>query len=304
MMQSIKDMMKDQIENPTVVKRREALKVRLLQHDVIQQFITDNQIPEDIVTVSFPKFFEYLTEKERFDKTGECQNPGFEPLLMYENESVVVSYAPTKEFLQEQEKREFINRIQTFGMSSHIKNITLNTIDLDAENKEAVLYFRTFLEQLTQGKSPKGAYLYGAFGVGKTHLLGALAGTLSKQGYSSYLAHVPSLVVELKASIASNQVSDKLDTIKKAPILMLDDIGGESLTNWVRDDVFMVILDYRMRENLPTFFTSNLSFDDLQEHFTNSTQTEDERKSMRLMERVKFLGQPFNIKGANRRNQQ
>lgn len=48
-----------------------------------------------------------------------------------------------------------------------------------------------------------------------------------------------------------------------AQVLVLDDIGAEQHSPWVRDDVLQVILQYRMQENLPTFFTSNLSFDDL-----------------------------------------
>lgn len=300
-MQSIKDMMKVQLADEDFKKRHEELVLRVRNHPHIQQFIAANALSPEIVQSSYPAFFEYMTEQEKLKRTGQTQNPGFEPVLVYVDNGVRVSYQPTEHYLQEQEQREVAKRIQTFGMPSHIKHVTLGTIDLDAENKDAVLFFKQFLTQLKDKQSPKGAYLHGAFGVGKTHLIGALAGTLSKEGFTSYLAHVPSLVVELKAAIATNQVNDKLDTIKKMPILMLDDIGGETLTDWVRDELFMVILDYRMRENLPTFFTSNLSFDALEKHFLGK-QVEDERKAMRLMERVKFLAQPFEIKGKNKRN--
>ena len=35
---------------------------------------------------------------------------------------------------------------------------------------------------------------------------------------------------------------------------MIDDIGAESMTSWIRDDVLSVILQYRMQEQLVTFF--------------------------------------------------
>lgn len=34
---------------------------------------------------------------------------------------------------------------------------------------------------------------------------------------------------------------------------MIDDIGAESMTSWIRDDVLSVILQYRMQEQLVTF---------------------------------------------------
>ena len=49
------------------------------------------------------------------------------------------------------------------------------------------------------------------------------------------------------------------DEVKKTEVLVLDDIGAESNNDWIRDNILQVILQYRMQENLPTFFTSNLT---------------------------------------------
>ena len=38
------------------------------------------------------------------------------------------------------------------------------------------------------------------------------------------------------------------------PVLILDDIGSEMNTQWVRDEVLGPILQFRMLEELPTFF--------------------------------------------------
>ena len=55
-----------------------------------------------------------------------------------------------------------------------------------------------------------------------------------------------------------------VDDIKLAEVLVLDDIGAEQSTPWVRDEILQVILQYRMQEDLPTFFTSNFNFQDLE----------------------------------------
>lgn len=48
---------------------------------------------------------------------------------------------------------------------------------------------------------------------------------------------------------------------------MIDDIGADSLSSWLRDDVLGVILQYRMQEELPTFFSSNLSLTQLEQQY-------------------------------------
>ena len=54
-------------------------------------------------------------------------------------------------------------------------------------------------------------------------------------------------------------------------VLILDDIGAEQSTPWVRDEILQVILQYRMQEDLPTFFTSNFDFEDLEKHFAKES---------------------------------
>lgn len=57
---------------------------------------------------------------------------------------------------------------------------------------------------------------------------------------------------------------------------MIDDIGAESMTSWIRDDVLSVILQYRMQEQLVTFFSSNLDLKALEEHLTVTQRGEQE----------------------------
>ena len=41
--------------------------------------------------------------------------------------------------------------------------------------------------------------------------------------------------------------------IKQIPLLLIDDIGAEKLTDWARDEILGSILQYRMDFKLPTF---------------------------------------------------
>ncbi len=67
--------------------------------------------------------------------------------------------------------------------------------------------------------------------------------------------------------IQDNSIGEKIDAVKRVQVLMLDDIGAEAMSSFVRDDVLGAILQFRMLENLPTFFTSNFDFKQLEHHF-------------------------------------
>ncbi|MBA1394311.1 hypothetical protein EQ500_10635 [Lactobacillus sp. XV13L] len=91
---------------------------------------------------------------------------------------------------------------------------------------------------------------------------------------------------------------------KAVPIVMLDDIGADSMSSWIRDEVLSVILQYRMQEKLPTFFSSNLSMEDLQLHMTvNQRGDYEPLKAARIMERIKYVSREIVVAGLNLRQQ-
>ena len=99
----------------------------------------------------------------------------------------------------------------------------------------------------------------------------------------------------------SGLVKEKIDQVKTAQVLILDDIGAEQSSPWMRDEILQVILQHRMQENLPTFFTSNFSFADLERHFASSKNGDETWQAKRVMERIKFLAQEVRLEGENRR---
>src|SRR5699024_4393739 len=80
---------------------------------------------------------------------------------------------------------------------------------------------------------------------------------------------------------------EKIDAFKNADVLMLDDIGAETFSAWFRDEVLGSILQYRMMERLPMFFTSNYTMEQLEEILASSTKgTVEKVKERRIMERI------------------
>ena len=92
-----------------------------------------------------------------------------------------------------------------------------------------------------------------------------------------------------------------MDELKKCDLLLIDDIGAESVTSWSRDEILSTILQYRMDEKLPTFFTSNLTIDELEAHLSETKESIDKVKARRIIERIKQLTDDIEIISVNRR---
>ena len=83
---------------------------------------------------------------------------------------------------------------------------------------------------------------------------------------------------------------------------MFDDIGAESVSSWARDEVIGPILQHRMLQKLPTFFTSNFNLSQLEQHLAYSQRGEEEKvKAARIIERIRYLAEPVFIDGENKR---
>ena len=105
----------------------------------------------------------------------------------------------------------------------------------------------------------------------------------------------------MKASF-STDYNEKYDYIKKVPLLLIDDIGAEATTQWGRDEILCPLIQYRMQEKLPTFFTSNLDMESLEQHFSVSKDGVEEIKAKRIIERIKQLSSEIQIISKNLRN--
>lgn len=103
------------------------------------------------------------------------------------------------------------------------------------------------------------------YGNGKTHLAAAIANHVVNQGEPVLFIVVPDLLDHLRGTFnpASGVRYDKLfDEIKKASLLILDDLGTESATAWAREKLYQ-LFNYRYNARLPTVITTATPIDEL-----------------------------------------
>ncbi|MCB6839558.1 primosomal protein DnaI [Weissella viridescens] len=275
----------------------------------IQAFFTAHadELNRDIVQRDFANLYEFYTQKQKSD--DESVHRGYEPVLDFIDGQITVLYQPSRATVQAQKQQARENLVHAIQMPKLITRATMDDFSsISADQSKAVTKIISFITEYLESPTEyhRGLYLHGPYGVGKTHLMGAMANELAEYDVPVTLVHFPSFAVELRNGFNSdNEVNQKrLETLQKATILVLDDIGAESLTAWLRDDVLGVILEYRMQNELPTFFTSNFSMDQLEKEHLGTTKAGNEpMKAARIMQRIRFLSEEVLMSGENKRVQ-
>lgn len=194
------------------------------------------------------------------------------------------------------------DNLDLLEMPKDIKDASLKNIYKDDKARLPIIkYFKEFMDNYEKDDKPKGIYLNGSFGSGKTFLIAALFNEMAKKGIKSILIYYPEFLRSLKASFQTNY-TEQFNYIKKIPLLLLDDIGAENCSNWSRDEVLGPILQYRMDNHLPTFFTSNLTIEELEKQLSITSSGVDKVKARRIVERIKQLTISLELISKNRRD--
>ena len=276
---------------------------QILADPRVASFIQEHSLSQDEIKRSLPKFNQFLVECRKV-KEGDASYiaKGYEPILTMNEGYADVTYKETRQLKEQQEQQAIAKRINLVSLPQSYRKITFADIALD--DVARVDTFESLVDFVANYPSPdqKGLYIYGDMGVGKSFMLAAMAHELSEtKKVVTTIIHYPSFTIDVKNGIKDGSVKEQIDAVKQAEVLVLDDIGAEQFSSWIRDDVLQVILQHRMIEELPTFFTSNYSFADLEAKLSNGRQGDETWQAKRVMERIRFLAKEVHLKGVNRR---
>lgn len=209
---------------------------------------------------------------------------------------LIFSYTPCKY----QKKADQAIENKKTGLKE-INNARMKDIDLsDKKRIKIIKWLKDFYDAYTPYTEAKGLYLHGSFGSGKTFLIVSLFNELAnKKNANTEIIYFPELLRTLKEDFSV--VTDKINYLENVDLLLIDDIGAENVTTWGRDEILGTILQSRMNDKLPTFFTSNLTIEELESHLSITKKDEDVVKARRIVERIKQLTNDLELVSINRR---
>ncbi|HVF02014.1 MAG TPA: AFG1/ZapE family ATPase [Rubrobacteraceae bacterium] len=191
----------------------------------------------------------------------------------------------TPECEQKNERREWElarrdARVETLmeksGLSRRFRRYTFANFRPMASNGagRALIRVEEYLANWEENREEgRGLYLCGGVGTGKTHLAVAILNELvRKKRVPSLFVTVPELLDNLRETYnkPGRNLDEWMDAVQNAEFLVLDDLGSERPTEWVRERIF-VIVNHRYREALPTVFTSNIGPEELPAQLSGRT---------------------------------
>ena len=281
------------------VKQNEVFQEALKNEDYIALVKKLKIKKEDALnnTVKLLECVEELNNCKECSNLFNCQNKvnGHIYFPQELESKLIFSYVPCKYY---KEAKKIMNERKT--SSNILSNARMKDIKITKNRASVIKWIKNFFDNYSPYKSNKGLYLHGNFGTGKTYLIAALFNEIkNKYQVNTEIVYVPELLRKLKENL--NLVGDRLDYLENVPLLLLDDIGAEKVTEWGRDEIIGTILQTRMNNNMPTFFTSNLKIEELEKILSITKESEDTLKAKRIIERIKYLTDDIELLGNNYR---
>ena len=162
------------------------------------------------------------------------------------------------------------------GQSRRIKDarfpLKKYLVDFKREKYDPV-FLPKFEELETLGfiKNKENIILMGTHGAGKTHYSIALGIEACMKGHNVSFSSVPNLIIEIKESMSSNQMTNFRKRFENYDLVILDELGYVSLDKIGCEMLFNLISSRNGKGSV--IVTSNLTFDRWEEVFKDPTLT-------------------------------
>ena len=166
---------------------------------------------------------------------------------------------------QERKHREFLDMVaknRSIGLPD--PGLRKHTFENDlGYNPKQIRMAKRYVQHWEEmQKNSTGLLLWGDVGTGKSFIAGCIANALLDKGVPVIMTNFARLLNKLTDMYAGDR-NAYIDSFKRYPLMIIDDLGVERNSEFAREQVFSVI-DSRYRSELPMIVTTNLTLEELQ----------------------------------------
>ena len=261
----------------------------LITNPAIAKFVKDNHL-------TYQHLSDYWAELLGFDEDmKECAictglaycskvSKGLCKTLVFDGNAISTTLSYCRFGEEKREENSLLRHFVYNNMSNKMALIQLNKTSFVTDATHLSENMKVAIKAIVNYRkhpSAKGIYLSGKSGSGKTVLLASLMNALARQGKDVGIMNMSTFLYEMKASFNNYEQDESyLNQVINIPYLLIDGLGDENVTAWSRDEILGTILNYRAINELPTFFTSTFSLDQLAQAYT-CTKASDKADALR-----------------------
>lgn len=150
-------------------------------------------------------------------------------------------------------------------ITNQFKGQTLENFIINSENAKTKLAAQKFLAKYKDMK--KGIIFVGKNGTGKTHISTAICNELIKENVPVIFGTLTELLDKYKECYKNYTDGELTKLYSKVDLLVIDDLGVETMNEWMLSKLF-VIVNERMKNELPIIITTNYDIDQLKKRLT------------------------------------
>lgn len=207
-------------------------------------------------------------------------------------------YTDERIFEIDKEKHINCNKIAKYEKLSifdklHKQNTFKNANSINEKEKEFVDSFKKYCDNFEKAKeNGVGLLLTGNAGNGKTFYSNCISNELKSKGYSVLSFNLSGYLQEIRLGFDEKE-KDLLQAIRTVDLIIVDDVGSESISDWGREKTFNLFNEIYLNKK-SCIITTNNNAKELGEHLKING-------SNKILDRLLELCKPFKFDWESRR---